>query len=161
MKLSHSHRFIALVLLVTFSAISSGCYKNVAIRPDQIPQLSGMPSPTVVGQSGNTTIYAIPVATVLAPDGTNVQIRGEYNLVLRMNGGQEFTFDHPVRGTIDPGGVLDVNGANRPATRFNLGDIRESFVTQYDAVASVFAIMGASLLAFAVSLGITFAAIGR
>ena len=151
MPTSRSFRFAALALIVTFSVMSTGCYKNIAIRPDQIPLLSEMPSPTVVGQYGTRAVLVVPVATVLTPSGTTVEIRGEYDLLLVLGSGQEHTFEHAVRSTLASPNVLQITGSNRPATRFHLGDVRQAFVTQEDGVLS--ALVGA-LLGLAVTFGV-------
>lgn len=154
MATSHPFRFVGVALLVAFSAMSSGCYKNIAIRPDQIPLLSDMPGATVLQHTQRRTVLAVAVATVLTPEGTTVRIEGDYDLVLRLSNGQSVTFDHPVRSFFDARGALQIAGANRPAVGFFRSDIREAFVTQQDGVLSAVAGALVGVFGFLLAFGI-------
>ena len=128
-------------------AVLSGCYKDVAIRKDELPKLNGSYQRTTGAVStGAGTVYTreITVAHVAAPDGRNVEIKGEFDATIKTAGGQSATFEHPVTSTLE-GANLSVTGANRAATEFDLGKVEQVTVSQYDATASSLAWIGGGL----------------
>lgn len=136
-------RAIACVLLTSFAL--GGCYKNVEIRKDQLPKLNGSyQRVTGAVATGSGTVYTgeVTVAHVSAPDGRNVEIKGEFDATIVSDQGK-WTFDHPVTSTLE-GSTLSVTGGNRGATRFDLERVQEVSVSQYDSTTSALAIIGGS-----------------
>jgi hypothetical protein len=148
--------------LVVASLVLSGCYKNVEIRKDQLPKLNGSyQRVTGAVSTGSGTVYTgeVTVAHVAAPDGRNVEIKGEFDAVIHSDVG-ESTFEHPVTSTLE-GSALRVTGANRPTTRFDIERVSAVEVTQYDGTASALAILGGSAAFGVVFYFALMAAIGR
>lgn len=111
--------------------------------------------------TGAGTVYTgeITVAHVSAPDGRNVEIKGEFDAIIVSDVGKT-TFEHPVTSTLE-GSALRVTGANRGTTRFDLERVSEVSVTQYDSTASALAIIGGSAAFGVVFYFAMMAAIGR
>jgi len=136
-------RTVACLVLAVFAL--SGCYKDVEIRKDQLPKLNGSyQRVTGAVATGSGTVYTgeITVAHVSAPDGRNVEIKGEFDATIVSDQGK-WTFEHPVTSTLE-GSALSVTGGNRGTTRFDIERINGVSVSQYDSTASILAIVGGS-----------------
>jgi len=131
-------RVLALAVLVAFSAVSSGCYRYTAIRPDQLMLLSGVPNPTAPGGVESPIIDTARPRTLLSPEGTTVEVAGKYDLVLTLANDREYWFEYPVRTMPSGSGVLEVTGSNLPATRFNLAEVREASVARVNRMLPFF-----------------------
>ena len=148
-------------LIVLSLALLSGCYNQVAIRKDQLPLLNGSyQRVTGAVRTGDQTVYTgeITVAHVAAPDGRNVEIKGEFDATIKTADGTSTTFEHPVTSTLQAG-TLGVTGANRAATKFELAKVNEVTVSQYDGNATFWAYFGTFLAATAAVSLITLAVI--
>jgi hypothetical protein len=64
-------------------------------------------------------------------EGTTVEVRGEFDLVITMTDGTEFDFTHPVvaHRVANRPAVLAITGGNRSATVVDLSRVREAEVT--------------------------------
>lgn len=108
---------------------SIGCYDWEAIRPAEVPKVSGSFA-TPVAQQGNTTIVAVRVVDVERPDGSLIQLKGEFDVRVTVRGGGQYEFKHPVGATRD-GDVLVLRGGNRGETRIPIDDIVKAEASQY------------------------------
>ena len=138
--------FSALVLAV-FAMTSFGCYCWVDIKPMELPKLNGSYSRVtgvVATPSGQVATVESTVAHLEKPDGTLVEIGGEYDAEITTSYGPT-RFSHPVNSSLQ-GDQLVVQGGNRAATGFPLQDVRQVQVSQYDRTATTFAAAGGGIV---------------
>ena len=121
-------RRLAALGFVLLSAVVSGCYTHTPIKPTELPKLNGS-GVVGLGQSGNTSVYAVSVAHVEAPDGHLEEISGRFDAVVTDGHRGTVSFDHPVESSVT-GNTLTVRGGNRGQTQFDLGDVRDVTIKQ-------------------------------
>ena len=131
--------------MVAFMLCSTGCYDWEAIRPAEIPKVSGSFA-TPVAQQGNTTIVAVRVVDVERPDGSLIQLKGEFDLRVTVRGGGQYEFKHPVGATRE-GDVLVLRGGNRGETRIPVDDVVKAEASQYSNGKTTGAMLAVSLAA--------------
>lgn len=142
--------------LLALVVLLSGCFRQIAIRPDQLPVLSSMSSPTPIARSGDVTVVAVPTATVVTPEGMNVEIRSPYNAIIETLNDAPLEFEHPVTSSLTAT-TLTVAGGNRPATDFRLSTLQGVSVTQIDGPATVLLSVGLSVGISLLVTGLVFA----
>jgi hypothetical protein len=127
----------AWMLLATLSTHSTGCYKWVEIKPTEVVKLNGSyrrDLGSVSTPSGTVTTTEVTVAHVERPDGTLVELKGDFDADIT-EGGSTSRFEHPVNSRIQ-GPFLVVASGNRAATPYIVKDIRKVEIKQYDSTTS-------------------------
>ena len=137
-------RCTALLLL----AQASGCYNWVDIKPTEITKLNGsyaVATGAVSTPTGTVTTVERTVAHVERPDGTLVEIKGEYDARVATGEGEPLEFAHPVNSAIKDD-ILFLRGGNRGATKIPLDEVTSVQVSQYDAGGSAVIIVLVSVV---------------
>jgi hypothetical protein len=125
-------RFVALALFAPLSALTSGCYKTVTLRPDQIPRLSGMARPQALSAGRDSTVLLEDRTTIITADGTTDEVRGQADVTITLLDGQVLAFDAPVQSSqLSPEELL-IAGSNIPERHLRLDQIREATATYGD-----------------------------
>lgn len=146
---------MTLLVMVSLLLTQPGCYTWTAIQPNELQKLQPgvsetVGSSTVSTSTGTTTssIVAHNVQTLVAEDGTAVQIRGDYDLRITTESNKTFTFDHPI--LVEPiKNGYGVRGGNQTLKNFDVFAIKKVEIGQLDRVKS-------ALLASAVTAGVAF-----
>jgi hypothetical protein len=136
----------AFIALASVAAL--GCYHRTAINPTELPELSDSYATPI---SADRTLTAVSVAHVEKPDGTVVEIRGEFDVVVRLEAGSELEFTRPVRARLDPSEtVLVISGSKEPEQRIGLDRIASVEVLQFNETAAWVAgsVVGAGIFVF-------------
>jgi hypothetical protein len=79
------------------------------------------------------------------PDGTLIEIKGKYDLRLRLVNGERLYFTHPVRIEVD-GDMLYLTSSDRRRTPVHMGDIEKCSVRQFDTGSTVAALIAVSVV---------------
>lgn len=138
---------MARVVLVTTAFQAVGCYKYVDIKPTELVKLNGSYSRAVGSTqtpAGSVTIVESTVAHVERPDGRLVELKGDFDAVVRTRS-DHFKFVHPVNARLD-GKFLVVASGNHAATPLVLSEVERVGISQYDGVMTVLVAVGAGLL---------------
>jgi hypothetical protein len=111
----------------------SGCYSWKEIKPAELPKLNGGAVAAGVVASGTNRgqVVAVSVGQAEAPDGTLVEIKGEFDARVTEAGMAPLVFQHPVRSEADDM-ILTVQGSNRARKDFPVEDVQKVEVSQYD-----------------------------
>jgi hypothetical protein len=144
-----------IAVAVVCSMLSSGCYDWELIKPTEIPKLNGSFA-TPVGRTGDTTVVAVRVANVEREDGTLAQIKGNFDLKVVRENGDEVEFEHPVAAEMD-GDDLVIRGGNRARTHIPMYEIKHAEVSQLDPGATTAAAVICSVVGGLVVAGVAVA----
>jgi len=120
------HKFsrpVALLVLSSFSLLSTGCYEHIGIRPSELPKMNGA---FVTSQStgSNSVLVTQSVVHVEKEDGRIEEIKGEYDIIVTNSVGNKFKFQHPIIVESLPDGYL-IKGANRSPETFKVREIKK------------------------------------
>jgi hypothetical protein len=147
----HRLPLLRCTLVALASLVMLSCYHRTEIKPTELPELSDSFAAPV---GGGTGVVAVSVAHVEKPDGTLAEIRGEFDVLVRLDSGAELEFTHPVRARLTSSAmVLAVAGGNRPERRIPLERIASVEVSQFDE-------LGASIIGGLVGAGVVVLVVG-
>jgi hypothetical protein len=138
----------------------ASCYSWEEVRPDALPGLNDsyevQVGTTSEWSSSGTRTQAVmerSVRHVLRPDGTTVEIEGEFDArVTRRSTGETLEFDYPVIASITDLELV-LQGSNRASTPFHLTSIERVEVSQPDGALTALAWFGGGLLISGVAAG--------
>jgi hypothetical protein len=118
----------AFIALASVAAL--GCYHRTAIKPTELPVLNESYAAPV---DGDRRVMAVGVAHVEKPDGTLVEVRGEFDVYALLDDETELKFAYPVRARLDPSEtVLILAGAKEPERRIPLEHVASVEVSQFN-----------------------------
>jgi hypothetical protein len=115
-------RGLTIATIVLTSVV--GCFRTTPVEPSEIPKLTG----SFVTSVGHNTV-AVRVVHVKQPDGSIAEIKGEFDLVIETNDGEEMTFGHPVVAELE-GDTLKIAGGDSPERSLPLDSLTSAKVRQ-------------------------------
>ncbi len=130
--------------------LTSACTVTQAIRPAELAKLNG--SHVVATQ--DSVIFTR--TAVEAPDGTLVDVSGEFDALVTVKSRGALVFEHPVRTEVDED-RLRITASNRAPTDLRLVDIHSTRVRQYSPGRTIALTIGLSLASVAASAVFIFA----
>jgi hypothetical protein len=135
---------ISIALLLAFGAVTTGCYKEIGIRPSELPKLNGGFVGTATEAQGKNVVVA-SVSHVEGEDGRMFEVEGEHDVIVTLKDGRKVRFNHPTSVAHDDG-AYTFRGGNRPPEVFGEQEIQRTDVTQVDRTKSLLIVLPACVI---------------
>ena len=149
-----AHPRFLLCLCLASALATQGCYTSSSakqVRVRELPKLNGNFSTTANSSSGPVIVYT--ATKVEAPDGSLVEVEGEFDLDVTLDNGKVYSFRHPIRADIT-GDTLRIASKERPPFTTSVARVEKAEIPHVDVLVTTLVIVGAvALLGGAVALG--------
>jgi hypothetical protein len=144
---------VAATLLIV--SLAAGCHTSTAIRPSELPKLSGppiMPAPYLGEPPPYWPRY------VQTPDGHTVEVNRKFDAQILVTNSDTLTFRHPVWAEWSPSHLI-VAGENTPPIAFRNDRVGSVEVRQLDVGSTVLVsilggVAGSALLLAGIASGV-------